>query len=60
MALNGDRAVCELEDAVWCNSGRSVEVEVAAGEAGEDELILTSDDSGGRYKVQCQGEQKEG
>ena len=60
MAFNGDRAICELKDAVWCNSGRSVEVEVAPGEAREDELILTSDDSDGRYKDQCQGEQKEG
>jgi hypothetical protein len=48
MAFNVNSVICQLKDAVWCNSGCSVKAEVTPGEAGVDELIL-SGGSDGRY-----------
>jgi len=52
VALELDRAIGELEEAIFCDGRRAVQGEVGVGEAGEDELVLAGGSTNNQSGIQ--------
>jgi hypothetical protein len=55
MAFDIIRAIGELKEPIFGDGGGAINDEVAAGEAGEDKLVLTRSDKGYKAKEEKKG-----